>query len=108
MCKVEFHPLLFIDTPSFYRESIEIEESTSIYEPIATPPKKIQNALIARQLHYFSRPSKDQRPLLLVLKSGEKVVASIERLNECDVKLQCFDSVRIIDGNEIVAIYSSS
>ncbi|MEK4424191.1 4-diphosphocytidyl-2C-methyl-D-erythritol kinase [Solibacillus sp. FSL K6-1523] len=105
---MEFHPLLFIDTPSFYRESIEVEESTSIYELISTPPKKIQNALIAKQLHFFSRPSKDPRPLMIVLKSGEKIVASIEQLNECDVKLQCFDSVRIIDGNDIVAIYSSS
>lgn len=108
---MEIHPLLFINTPSFYREiveSIDIEESTSVYELLSTPPQKIQNALIARQLHYFSRPSKDPRPLLLVLKSGEKIVASIEKLNECDVKLQCFDSVRIIDGNEIVAIYSSS
>ena len=108
MCKVEFHPLLFIDTPSFYRETIEIEESTSIYEPISTPPKKIENALIAKQLHFFSRSSKEPRPLLLVLKSGEKVVASIEQLNECDIRLQCFDSVRIIDGNDILAIYSSS
>ncbi|ATP39134.1 4-diphosphocytidyl-2C-methyl-D-erythritol kinase [Solibacillus sp. R5-41] len=105
---MEIHPLLFINTPSFYREPIEIEESTSVYELLSTPPEKIQNSLIARQLHFFSRPSKDPRPLLLVLKSGEKFVASIENLNECEVRLQCFDSVRIINGNEIVAIYSSS
>lgn len=105
---MEIHPLLFINSPSFYRESIELEESTSVYEPIITPTEKIHNDLIARQLHFFSRPTKEPRPLMIVLKTGEKLVATIERLNDCEVRVQCFDSVRIIDGNEIVAIYSSS
>lgn len=108
MCNVEIHPLLFINSPSFYRELVELEESTSVYEPITAPVEKIHNDLIARQLHYFSRPTKEPRPLMIVLKTGEKLVATIERLKECEVKVQCYDSVRILDGNEIVAIYSSS
>ena len=91
-----------------------MEESTSIYEPEPpnplyppNPPETIKSALIARQLHYFSRPSKEPRTLLFVLTTGEKIWASIEQIDGCEVKLNSYDTKRMINANDIRAIYSS-
>ena len=100
---MEIHPLLYINSPSFYTQSSPMEESTSIYEP--KPPEIIQNTLIARQLHYFSKPTKEPRMLLFVMKTGEKIWASIEQIYGCEVKLNCYDTKRIIHANDIRAIY---
>lgn len=100
---MEINPLLFITSPSYFMQSNPMEESTSIYEP--KPPEKIHNALIARQLHYFSKPTKEPRMLLFVTTTGEKIWASIEQINGCEVKLNCYDTKRILHANDIRAIY---
>lgn len=108
MCDVEIHPLLYITSPSFFTESpipqsSMMEESTSIYE--RKPPEMIKNGVIARQLHYFSKPTREPRMLLFVMTSGEKIWASIEQIDGCDVKLNSYDTKRIIHANDIRAIY---
>ena len=107
---VENHPLLFIASPSFFTQS-PMEESTSIYEPSPpnqpSPPETIKSTLIARQLHYFSKPSKEPRTLLFVMMTGEKIWASIEQIDGIEVKLNSYDTKRIINANDIRAIYSS-
>lgn len=105
MCRLEIHPLLYISTPSYFDVNL-MEESTSIYE--RPSHEKIHNSLIARQLHYFCKPMKEQRQLLFVLVSGEKIWASIEQINGCEVKLNCFDMKRMIDANDIMAIYRTA
>ena len=108
MWNVEIHPLLFITSPSYIKEksidegNIE-EESTSIYvRPI---PEKMENSLIARQLHYFSKPVKEPRMLLFILESGERIHASIDKINGSQVLLNCFETKRWIHANEIVMIH---
>lgn len=101
---MEIHPLLYIVTPSYF-EAARMEESTSIFERL--PPETIHNALIARQLNYFSKPTKEPRMLLFVLTSGEKIWASIEQVDGCDVKLTSYDAKRIIHANDIRGIYYS-
>lgn len=104
MCHVEIHPLLFIASPKFIlekQEKIE-EESTSVYvRPI---PEKIENHLVARQLQYFSKPMKEPRMLLFILKSGERICASIEQVTGCQVLVNCVQTKRWIHANEIVTI----
>lgn len=100
---MEIHPLLYITSPSFFTETSSMEESTSIYE--RKTPETIQNALIARQLHYFSRPAREPRMLLFVMKTGEKIWGSIEQIIGCEVKLNSYDTKRIIHANDIRAIY---
>ncbi|AWE06462.1 4-diphosphocytidyl-2C-methyl-D-erythritol kinase [Lysinibacillus sp. 2017] len=107
---MEIHPLLYIVSPSYFEADksltqSQLEESTSIYE--RQPPETIRNTLIARQLHYFSKPLKEPRMLLFVLASGEKVWASIDQIDGCEVKLNSYDTKRIIHANDIQAIYSS-
>lgn len=106
MWNVEIHPLLFIASPSYIQEKkieeIE-EESTSIYvRPIS---EKIENSLIARQLNYFAKPVKEPRMLLFILQSGERIHASIDKINGSQVLLNCFQTKRWIHANEIVMIH---
>jgi len=86
-------------------ESVQMEESTSVYEP--PPPKIIRNELIARQLHFFARPRKQPRPLLIVLRNGERLNAIIMDVSGTQVKVRCFEQIRLIDGNEIVGVYTT-
>lgn len=103
MWNVEIHPLLFITSPSYIQEKSIEEESTSIYvRPI---PEKIENSLIARQLNYFSKPVKEPRTLLFILQSGERIHASIDKINGSQVLLNCFQTKRWIHANEIVMIH---
>lgn len=103
MCILENNPILYIASPSFYREVKKVEESTSIFE--LAPSEKIQNELIARQLHYFSRQTKGPSVLCFELTSGEKIWASINKMEGCNVHLQGYDQQIILDANEIRAIY---
>ena len=103
MWNVEIHPLLFITSPSYIQEKSIEEESTSIY--VRPTPEKIENSLIARQLHYFSKPVKEPRMLLFILESGERIHASIEKINGGQVLLNCFQTKRWIHANEIVMIH---
>lgn len=104
-------PLLYISTPTYHlvqkpisEESTPInEESTSIYERPA--PDVIRNELIARQLHFFARPVKQARPLLIVLTSGERFIGTLLNVQGKQVKINCYEQIRLIDGNEIEAIY---
>ncbi len=107
---MDIHPLLYIVSPSYFEATQnltqnQLEESTSIYE--RKPSETIRNTLIARQLHYFSKPMREPRMLLFVLASGEKIWASIEQIDGCEVKLNSYDTKRIIHANDIQAIYSS-
>lgn len=98
---MEIHPLLFIASPSFVQEKME-EESTSVY--VRTVPEKIENALVARQLHYFAKPVKEPRVLLFNLTSGERICGSIEKITGCQVLVNCVQTKRWIHANEIVLI----
>lgn len=105
MWNVEIHPLLFIASPSYIQEKqIEVEEeSTSIYVRPAT--ETIENALIARQLHYFSKPAKEPRMLVFVLQTGEKIHGSIDKISGSQVLLNCYQTKRWIKANEIALIH---
>ena len=107
MWNVEIHPLLFIASPVYIQEKrVEIEEeSTSIY--VRPTTEKIENALIARQLHYFSKPMKEPRVLLFILQSGEKIHGSIDKISGSQVLLNCHDTKRWIKANEIVLIHNT-
>ena len=103
---MEIHPLLFISSHSYFEVDLNMElkeESTSIYE--RPPIEKIQNTLIARQLQFFSKPLKEPRQLMFMLASGEKILGSIESVDGCEVKLNCYDTKRMIHANDIIAIY---
>ncbi|MGN7477107.1 4-diphosphocytidyl-2C-methyl-D-erythritol kinase [Solibacillus silvestris] len=102
MWNVEIHPLLFIASPS-YVHPIQDEESTSVY--VRPAPEKIENALVARQLYYFSRPAKEPRMLSFILNSGERIYASIDKMNGCNVLLNCVQTKRWIHANDIVMIH---
>ena len=96
-------PLLYIKTPTFITERQVFEncdESTSVYEKVPV----VGNELITRQLRFFARPMKRARPLLLVLMNGERFIGTINEVNGNEVKVQCYDTVRLIDIQEIVAI----
>ncbi|MGE7982854.1 4-diphosphocytidyl-2C-methyl-D-erythritol kinase [Solibacillus sp. NPDC093137] len=104
---MEIHPLLFIASPVYIQEKrIEIEEeSTSIY--VRPTTEKIENALIARQLHYFSKPAKEPRVLVFILQSGEKIHGSIDKIIGSQVLLNYQDTKRWIKANEIVLIHNT-
>ncbi|MER2062999.1 MAG: hypothetical protein ABS894_08845, partial [Aerococcus urinaeequi] len=91
---MEIHPLLFIASPVYIQEKrVEIEEeSTSIY--VRPTTEKIETTLIARQLHYFSKPTKEPRVLLFILQSGEKIHGSIDKISGSQVLLNCHDTKR--------------
>lgn len=105
MWHVEIHPLLFIASPSYFQEKQDEveEESTSIY--VRPTTGIIENALIARQLHYFSKPMKEPRVLVFVLQSGEKIFGSIDKISGDQVLLNCHDTKRWIMANEIALIH---
>ncbi|MER2113811.1 MAG: 4-diphosphocytidyl-2C-methyl-D-erythritol kinase [Solibacillus isronensis] len=107
MWNVEIHPLLFIASPVYIQEKrVELEEeSTSIY--VRPTTEKIENALIARQLHYFSKPTKEPRVLVFILQSGEKIHGSIDKISGSQVLLNCHDTKRWIKANEIVLIHNT-
>ena len=95
-------PLLYIISPTYLIENSELEdESTSIYE--RNVPETINNELIARQLHYFAGASKS-RLLILLLETGERVLGEIMSVSGTEVKVACFDQIRVIHANTIVAI----
>ena len=98
-------PLLYILSPRYVQESLVLDESTSIYERVA--PDVIQNELIARQLRYFARTSNKTRPLIMQLDSGERLLGEILSIQGTDVKVACFEHVRLINANTIVAIYTT-
>lgn len=102
---MEIHPLLFIASPTFIQEKqFEVEEeSTSIY--VRPTIEKIENALIARQLHYFSKPAKEPRLLVFVMQSGEKIHGSIDKISGSQVLLNCHETKRWIKANEIALIH---
>lgn len=97
-------PLLYIVSPTYVLENRECDESTSVYERCV--PEKINNALIARQLHYFARTYKP-RKVILLLATGERVLGEVMSVQGVDVKVACFEQTRIIHANTIVAIYAA-
>lgn len=99
---MEGQPLLYIDSPKFMQQLIEQEESTSIFVP--TPVEKPINALVQKQLSFFSKPMKEPRMLLFLMNDGERIYASIDRLQANEVLLNCFHSKRWIKANDIVMI----
>lgn len=106
MCNVEGQPLLYIASPNFIQQLVKQEESTSIFVPITV--EKPPNTLILKQLNYFSKPMKEPRMLLFLMNDGERIYASIERLQESEVLLNCFHSKRLIKINDIVMIQHTS
>mgnify|MGYP003545353230 CR=1 FL=1 len=103
MCRLQQQPLLYIVSPTYSVEIVQQEESTSVYE--RPTPQVIEDELIKRQLHFFARPRKNPQPLLFVMRGGERVVAILEELQGADVKVRMADEVKMINGNEINAIY---
>ena len=99
---MEIHPLLFISSPS-YIDPRRMEESTSIF--VRPSVEKIENALLEKQLQYFSKPMKEPRMLLFLLNNGEKIFASIDKVDGCDVLLNCHDTKRMIHANDIAKIH---
>lgn len=96
-------PLLYITTPTFITErqvNVNCDESTSVYEKVPV----VGNELIARQLRFFARPMKRARPLLLVLMNGERFIGTINEVNGTEVKVQCYDTVRLIELQDIAAV----
>lgn len=96
-------PLLYIVSPTYVREQRVLDESTSVYE--RSVPEKM-NELILRQLHYFARSYKP-RAVILRLASGERVLGEILAVHGTEVNVMCFDEIRLIDANTIVAIYAT-
>lgn len=95
-------PLLYIASPKFIKQVIEQEESTSIFVPTAV--EKPTNALVKKQLSYFSKPLKEPRMLLFLMNDGERIYASIDRLQANEVLLNCFHNKRWIKASDIVMI----
>ena len=103
MCTMQEEPLLYITTPTFITEqqvNVNSDESTSVYEKIPV----VGNGLIERQLRFFARPMKRARPLLLVLMNGERFIGTINEVNGTEVKVQCYDTVRLIEIQDIAAV----
>lgn len=106
MRTMQEQPLLYIATPTYHLAQLPVnDESTSIYEIERPKPEVIQNELIARQLHFFARPVKQARPLLIVLNSGERLIGMIMEVQGKQVKIKSYNQIRLIDGNDIEAIY---
>ncbi|MEK4698651.1 4-diphosphocytidyl-2C-methyl-D-erythritol kinase [Solibacillus sp. FSL R7-0668] len=104
MCNVEGQPLLYIMSPSFIlnTEIIQQEESTSLFIP--TTMLKANNPLLEKQLSFFSKPMKEPRMLQFIMNDGERIYASIQKLQGEDVLLNCLHKERWIKVNQIVAI----
>ena len=110
MCNVEGQPLLYITSPSFIvnienietKEIIQQEESTSIFVP--TQVLETKNALLEKQLNFFSKPMKEPRMLLFIMNDGERIYASIQRLQGEEVLLNCLNKERWINANNIATI----
>lgn len=107
MCNVEGQPLLYITSPSFIVnietiETVQQEESTSIFVP--TQVIETKNALLEKQLNFFSKPMREPRMLLFIMNDGERIYASIQRLQGENVLLNCFHKERWINANNIVTI----
>ncbi|MER2105345.1 MAG: 4-diphosphocytidyl-2C-methyl-D-erythritol kinase [Solibacillus sp.] len=96
-------PLLYIVSPTYVLESCELDESTSVYE--RNVPEKISNELIARQLHFFARNK--ARRVILLLATGERVLGEVMSVQGTDVKIACFEQIRMIHADTIVAIYAA-
>lgn len=95
-------PLLFIVSPIFTKQVMEQEESTSIFVP--TSVEKSTNTLVQKQLSYFSKPMKEPRMLLFLMNDGERIYASIDRIQANEVLLNCFHNKRWIKASDIVMI----
>lgn len=112
-------PLLFIPTPPAYfievkveekeeaedTMEVQLEESTSLYE--IARAERIENPVIARQLHYFSQPVNRRRILIFNLKNGESIRGNIQKIEGINVNLKMNNQLRIINGNEIEEITAS-
>lgn len=96
-------PLLYIVSPTYVVENSHFEESTSVYE--RDVPEKISNELIARQLHYFAR-NKPRRVILLLV-TGERVLGEVMSVQGAEVKVACFEQIRLIHADTIAAIYAA-
>lgn len=99
---MEGQPLLYIASPKFIHQVMEQEESTSIFVPM--PVEKTANALVQKQLSYFSKPMREPRMLLFLMNDGERIYASIDRLQANNVLLNCFQTKRWIKASDIVMI----
>jgi hypothetical protein len=103
-------PLLFIPTTPFYFIEVEpeleekpfLEESTSLYE--ISRPERIENPVIARQLHFFSQPVNSHRLLTMHLKNGETYQGYIQTVESINIKLKVKDQIQIINANDVEAI----
>lgn len=96
-------PLLYIMSPTYWLD-VSLDESTSIYERVV--PKQVKNELIERQLHYFARMVKP-RSVILLLETGERVLGVIQQVHETEVTVACFEQVRVMSLDTIVAIYAT-
>ena len=99
---MEGQPLLYIASPKFIHQAMQQDESTSIFVPM--PVEKTVNALVQKQLSYFSIPMKEPRMLLFLMNDGERIYASIDRLQDSEVLLNCFHNKRWIKASDIVMI----
>ncbi len=99
---MEGQPLLYIASPKFIHQVMQHEESTSIFVPM--PVEKTANALVQKQLSYFSKPMKEPRMLLFLMSDGERIYGSIDRLQVNNVLLNCFHTKRWIKASDIVMI----
>lgn len=97
-------PLLFIRTPIFLTDMQQInEESTSIF---LKEKNSIENRLIANQLRFFARQTlATAKEYVIELQTREKIIGTIEHVDNVLITVQTGDQQRIIDGNEIRAIY---
>ncbi|WP_420802146.1 4-diphosphocytidyl-2C-methyl-D-erythritol kinase [Solibacillus daqui] len=105
---MEGQPLLYITSPSFIVniettiETIQQEESTSIFVP--TQVLETKNALLEKQLNFFSKPMREPRMLLFIMNDGERIYASIQKLQGEEVLLNCLNKERWINANNIATI----
>lgn len=105
---MDVQPLLYITSPSFFLDVLEEveqpknEESTSIFIP--TPQLQQANSLVTKQLNFFAKPMKEPRMLLFLMNDGERIYASINRLQNEEVLLDCHHDKRWIQANDIAMI----
>ena len=105
---MDVQPLLFITSPSFFLEVLEEvehaknEESTSIFIP--TPQLQQVSSLVIKQLNFFAKPMKEPRMLLFLMNDGERIYASINRIQNEEVLLDCHHDKRWIQVNDIAMI----
>lgn len=109
-CAKMEEPLLFIPSPPFYYvEDLSVskeDESTSIFEMHRT--ERIQDSVIARQLHYFLQPvNRNKRTLTFHLKSGNSITGKIEDLVGIELVIKTENATATINANEIKTISNS-